>query len=102
MVKFSSYDTHDDAGEMGIENTAILVIFPVDLKEMGAEVLNNRFIVIRPVTEGSDAANDGEAWADGNARKSDIWTYYFFTFRPRSSFTFSRSVLSGIEVNERP
>lgn len=45
---------------MGIENTAILVIFPMDLKEMGAEVLDDRFIVIRAVSEGSDAANDGK------------------------------------------
>jgi hypothetical protein len=71
------YGTHDDAGEMGVENAAILVIFPVDLEEMGAEVLNNRFIVIRPVTEGSDAANDGEARADGNAKVRHMDVLFF-------------------------
>ena len=40
---------------MGVEDTAILIVFAVDLEEMSSEVLDDGFVVVGPVPERSDA-----------------------------------------------
>lgn len=75
---------------MRVQYSTILIVPPVDLQKVSAEVLNNCFVVVRPLSERGNATMRREP-ALLNALPD---AYYLRTLTPASILFFSKSVLS--------
>ena len=60
---------------MGIEDTFLLIVFPMDLQKMRAKIIDNSFIFVGAVAEGCNAEWDSSQAAveDKLERRRTIW-----------------------------
>lgn len=49
---------YHDAGEMCIQHSAILVILPMDLQEVGSEVLHDSLVIVLAFSERGNAVKE--------------------------------------------
>ena len=76
---------------MGIEDAFLLIVFPMNLQKMCAEIIDNGFKIIGAVTKGRDA--EGQVKLVGTIR-SKKWAHYLETRTPLASLLCKTSVLS--------
>jgi hypothetical protein len=84
--------TYDDTRKVGIEDTFLFIVFPMNLQKMRAKIVDNSFIIVGTVTEGCNAEWDSSQV--GGKVKLERWTDYLETRTPLASFVCKISVLS--------
>jgi hypothetical protein len=76
---------------VGIEDAFLLIVLPMNLQKMGAEIVDNGFKIVGAVTEGCNAEREVKLVA----RTTSIeWTDYLETRTPLASLLCKTSVLS--------
>ena len=58
IVRRSKEWTHDDTRKVGIEDTFLFIVFPMNLQKMRAKIVDNSFIIVGTVAEGCNAEWD--------------------------------------------
>jgi hypothetical protein len=77
---------------VGIEHAFLLIVFPMNLQKMRAEIVDNSFKIVATVAEGCDAERKVKLVA--RTRSTKEWTDYLETRKPLASLLCKTSVLS--------